>query len=146
MNIPLYKRNGKSRSGSNNKLRWKLVLKTCGRCAYCGELLKMNDKRRIVADIDHIIPRIKGGSDHHSNLVLACRRCNSSKGKKDLGEFREYRDVDRFPFEMVDRGIILDRFKFNGEETALCSLTKSYDHVTEMAKDNFSSVWDEEYY
>lgn len=33
---------------------------------------------------DHIIPRAAGGSDVLQNTLLFCRRCNSSKGTKDL--------------------------------------------------------------
>jgi len=31
--------------------------------------------------VDHIFPKSKGGTDHESNLVAACRPCNS--GKRD---------------------------------------------------------------
>lgn len=45
-------------------------------CIYCGS------KEHLC--FDHIIPRSKGGPDITSNLVLACRKCNSSKGDKDI--------------------------------------------------------------
>lgn len=45
-------------------------------CVYCGSLLKLS--------IDHLIPQKKGGKDCGENLVLACRRCNSSKSDTDL--------------------------------------------------------------
>jgi 5-methylcytosine-specific restriction protein A len=40
-------------------------------CAYCGGL---------ATTADHVVPRSRGGSDDPSNLVAACRRCNSRKG------------------------------------------------------------------
>jgi 5-methylcytosine-specific restriction endonuclease McrA len=41
-----------------------------GVCSYCGG----------VADTtDHVIPRSRGGTDDDSNLVAACRPCNSRK-------------------------------------------------------------------
>lgn len=44
------------------------------RCAYCGGWN---------ADtIDHIIPQFRGGSHDPTNLVWACRSCNSSKGAR----------------------------------------------------------------
>lgn len=60
-----------------------------GRCAYClgpmlvpgdpaGRESGMNGKRM---SLDHVIPRCQGGSHHISNLVAACKGCNS--GKRD---------------------------------------------------------------
>jgi disulfide oxidoreductase YuzD len=45
-------------------------------CSYCGSRYKLS--------LDHLIPRMKKGSDAPENLVLACRSCNSSKGSRDL--------------------------------------------------------------
>lgn len=42
------------------------------RCRYCGA-----DDR---LTIDHVVPRCQGGRDDESNLVVACRSCNSRKG------------------------------------------------------------------
>ena len=45
-------------------------------CAYCGVEGSLS--------IDHLIPRVSGGSHAQHNLLRACRSCNSSKGKRDL--------------------------------------------------------------
>jgi len=50
------------------------------KCAYCG-------KENIPLQIEHIIPRAKGGSNRVSNLCLACEKCNTAKGTKDLKDF-----------------------------------------------------------
>jgi 5-methylcytosine-specific restriction endonuclease McrA len=42
-------------------------------CAYCGQPADQ---------VDHVIPRVRGGSDALENLVAACRRCNTSKGDR----------------------------------------------------------------
>ena len=34
-----------------------------------------------VMDVDHILPRSKGGTDHPDNLQLLCSGCNRSKGE-----------------------------------------------------------------
>lgn len=43
-------------------------------CQYCLERHSIND-----LTVDHIHPKSKGGTDDHSNRVLACRPCNSRK-------------------------------------------------------------------
>lgn len=45
-------------------------------CCYCGSSERLS--------LDHLIPRIRGGSDVSDNLVSACRSCNSSKGGSDM--------------------------------------------------------------
>ncbi|MFZ2447834.1 MAG: HNH endonuclease [Syntrophobacteraceae bacterium] len=45
-------------------------------CFYCGSRLNLA--------VDHLIPRIKGGSDESDNLIWACRKCNSSKQGRDM--------------------------------------------------------------
>ena len=41
-----------------------------------------------VMEVDHILPRSKGGSDHIENLQLLCTHCNKSKGNKTMAEWR----------------------------------------------------------
>ena len=52
-----------------------------GRCFYCGETL--NDDY----ELDHIIPRSKGGSGG-KNLVACCKDCNSFKTDLTIEQFR----------------------------------------------------------
>ena len=49
-------------------------------CAYCGIT-------NIPLEIEHIIPKSRGGSNRISNLTLACNDCNTSKGTKTASEF-----------------------------------------------------------
>jgi hypothetical protein len=37
--------------------------------------------------VEHIVPRSRGGSDRLSNLTLACQRCNQAKGEQDIRTF-----------------------------------------------------------
>ena len=50
------------------------------RCAYCGA-------EDVPLEIDHIVPRSRGGSDRVSNLTLACHTCNQKKGNRPIEEF-----------------------------------------------------------
>jgi hypothetical protein len=57
------------------------VLAKVGRtCAYCGAT-------GVPLQIDHIVPKSRGGSDRVSNLALACRPCNQAKGTQTAAEF-----------------------------------------------------------
>ena len=38
--------------------------------------------------VEHIMPRCCGGEDIPDNVVMVCKSCNSSKGKKRLYEWR----------------------------------------------------------
>lgn len=49
------------------------------RCIYCQATGPLA--------LDHIVPVARGGSNHPSNLVAACRPCNSSKGSKLIEEW-----------------------------------------------------------
>jgi hypothetical protein len=48
-------------------------------CEYCNSAEDLS--------WDHLIPRAKNGPDTAENHVLACRRCNSSKGSKGIYEW-----------------------------------------------------------
>jgi 5-methylcytosine-specific restriction endonuclease McrA len=49
-------------------------------CSYCG-------KQNVPLEIEHIVARVNGGTDHISNLCLACERCNTRKGAQDIAVF-----------------------------------------------------------
>ena len=59
------------------------LLEKWGRsCAYCGAT-------DTPLEIEHIVPRSKGGSNRVSNLTIACHQCNQNKGAMDIQEFLE---------------------------------------------------------
>jgi 5-methylcytosine-specific restriction endonuclease McrA len=50
------------------------------KCTYCG-------KENIPLQVEHIVPRAKGGTNRVSNLCLACEKCNLAKGTRDIKDF-----------------------------------------------------------
>ena len=62
------------------EVRAYLLEKWARTCAYCG-------KQNIPLQIEHIIPRAKGGTDRVSNLTLACEQCNRAKGTQEIAVF-----------------------------------------------------------
>ena len=70
------------RHGHNHYIRFRPIV--FGRdglvCAYCGAI-------DVPLELDHIIPRSRGGLDHPDNLTPACKPCNTSKGAKHLEDW-----------------------------------------------------------
>jgi hypothetical protein len=62
------------------EVRSYLLEKWQRRCAYCGASAQM-------LEVEHIVPRSRGGSDRISNLCLACHACNQAKGNQTAAEF-----------------------------------------------------------
>jgi 5-methylcytosine-specific restriction endonuclease McrA len=54
--------------------RRNLLLRDSYRCQYCGEQPSVRE-----LNVDHVMPRSRGGRDTWENLVIACRRCNLRK-------------------------------------------------------------------
>ena len=53
------------------------------RCEYC--LLRQDDSPLAALHVEHIIPKIHGGTDELDNLALACIDCNLHKGPNLTG-------------------------------------------------------------
>lgn len=56
--------------------RHNIIKRDGGKCQYCGTHKDLT--------IDHVIPRSKGGKSTWTNLVTACKRCNSRKSDYSL--------------------------------------------------------------
>lgn len=69
------------------EVREYLLEKWDRKCAYCG-------KDNIPLEIEHIIPKSKGGTDRVSNLTISCHKCNQKKGNKTAEEFG-YLDIQK---------------------------------------------------
>ena len=55
------------------------------RCLSCNRDLR--DAAPVEINLDHLIPRSEGGTNDASNLVTACKRCNSARGAKRWTKF-----------------------------------------------------------
>ena len=68
---------------AGTEVREYLLLKWGYRCAYCRREATTTNRW----EIDHIVPRSRGGSDRPSNLALSCHACNQAKGDQTAEEF-----------------------------------------------------------
>lgn len=62
--------------------------RTNGRCCYCGKGL--NPFERTGYTSEHIVARVKGGTNEVENLYPCCKSCNSQKNAKSVEEYRAY--------------------------------------------------------
>ena len=62
------------------ELREYLLEKFNHTCVYC-------DARDVILNVEHVIARVRGGSDRVSNLVTSCKPCNLDKGARSIEEF-----------------------------------------------------------
>lgn len=59
--------------------------KTDGDCYYCEKELSFDNRGRQgrgAWEVEHLVPRANGGTDHMNNLVPACWPCNLEKGTR----------------------------------------------------------------
>ena len=56
-----------------------VFLRDGGQCQYCGQAAE---------NVDHVVPRSRGGLHEWENVVAACRRCNSRKEDRTPDEAR----------------------------------------------------------
>jgi len=95
------------------EVREYLLEKWGRKCAYGSE-------RDIPLQIEHIIPRSRGGSDRVSNLTLACEDCNQRKGRQTAAEFG-------FPeIERQAKQPLKDAAALNATRWALCERLKGF--------------------
>ena len=76
-----------------------------GPCAYCGDPAP--------TQVDHIMPRSRGGTDDRANLAPACKGCNMEKLDFTPEEYRAWREEEGMgwpPQSMPDflTGVIAD--------------------------------------
>ena len=62
------------------EVREYLIEKWQRKCAYCG-------KEDVPLQVEHIVPKSKGGSNRVSNLTLACEKCNTKKSNRSVEDF-----------------------------------------------------------
>jgi 5-methylcytosine-specific restriction endonuclease McrA len=69
------------------EVREYLLEKYGRRCAYCG-------KENAPLEVEHIVPKSRGGTDWVSNLTIACHDCNQEKGNLTAEEYARFKGAD----------------------------------------------------
>ena len=69
----------------SKSLRFDVLRRDEYRCRYCGAKAP-----HVALEVDHVIPRSRGGEDTLDNLVAACFSCNRGKQDKDARIMEEW--------------------------------------------------------
>lgn len=68
------------------EVREYLLEKFNRRCVYCPAT-------DVPLQVEHVIPRARGGSNRISNLAISCHPCNEAKGARDVRDFLSHDQV-----------------------------------------------------
>ncbi len=93
------------------EVREYLLEKFNRKCVYCN-------RTNIPLEIEHIIPKSRGGTDRMDNLAIACRACNQSKDNKTAKEFG-YPDIQKQAKKTLKDSAIINATRWKIYETLL---------------------------
>jgi 5-methylcytosine-specific restriction endonuclease McrA len=99
------------------EIREYLLEKWGHQCAYCG-------KSDVPLQIEHLVPKARGGTDRVSNLTLACEKCNRKKGTKEITVFLQKKPDQLKKIQAQARAPLKDAAAVNTTRQALFSRLK----------------------
>jgi hypothetical protein len=116
--------------------KFKILYRDNFTCRYCGSRPGSEN-----LEVDHVIPRSKGGSDNSCNLVAACVTCNRRKSARII-----------FPVDMIERDDTDEGWKvhksfgvyavkFNDEELVIEDDTGMYYEFRQLIYDKYLVEW-----
>jgi hypothetical protein len=105
------------------ELREYVLIKFNHTCAYAGARSPCDQ----VLNVDHLIPRSRGGSNRASNLVCACRKHNEEKGSLSLEEYSTLRGLDFSHIKAQAKAPLKDAAAVNATRWALFNRLKALD-------------------
>lgn len=65
-------------------MRWQVFERDNWKCVACGKTVEEGAR----LEVDHIVPRSKGGKDELSNFQTLCKECNIGKSNKNQTDLR----------------------------------------------------------
>ena len=96
------------------------LLEKFGRsCAYC-------EAEKVPFQVEHVVPKAKGGSNRISNLTLACERRNWEKGDRDLEDYLAKRPELAKSVKVRAKAPLRDVAAVNSTRWALWNALKSF--------------------
>lgn len=87
-------------------------------CVYCN-------KKDVPLEVEHIIPKSRGGSSRVSNLTLSCSKCNREKGAQTAEEFG-HPDVQKLSKKPLQQTVFMNLVRKYLVEKLGCEHTYGY--------------------
>ena len=116
-----------------NKLRFDIFERDNFTCQYCGR-----KPPEVILEVDHILPKSKGGGNEKINLITSCRKCNRSKHDKILKNIDRSEIIKNELDDLKEAEIqIKDYYKYLKR---ISKLKKEKNPIVSL----ISKVWDEE--
>jgi molybdopterin/thiamine biosynthesis adenylyltransferase len=75
------------------RTRFAVWLRDDFRCVFCGLDFLRDYQSLHLASVDHVKPRVKGGSNDMENLVSCCTSCNCLKADSEIESLEEGREL-----------------------------------------------------
>lgn len=97
------------------EVREYLLEKWHRKCAYCK-------KKDVPLEVEHIVPKSRGGSDRVSNLTIACHDCNQEKGNKTAAEFG-YQNIQKQAKQSLKAAAFMNTIRWKLVNLLKCSWT-----------------------
>lgn len=88
------------------------------KCAYCG-------KTNVPLEVEHIVPKSRGGTERVSNLAISCYECNLLKGKRTAEEFG-HPEVEEQAEELLKAVAFMNNVRWRLVERLDCRYTYGY--------------------
>lgn len=95
-----------------------LLEKWNNECAYCG-------KENVPLEVEHVVPKSRGGSDRVSNLTISCHQCNQEKGNQTAKEFG-HPEVQEKAKQTLKEAAFMNQVRWKIVNELNCSYTFGY--------------------
>lgn len=112
------------------RVRFQVLHRDRFTCQYCGARAP-----HVRLEVDHVVPRVRGGSDDPANLVTACFTCNQGKHASEL-DMPTYDELVR---ALYTASLIID-CNIHPPIKILCTLSGCFRPIDEIAALTWSVV------
>ncbi|MDD5703209.1 MAG: HNH endonuclease [Dehalococcoidales bacterium] len=116
----------------NNKQRFEVFKKYNFTCQYCGRRTP-----EAILEIDHIIPKSKGGTDDIENLTASCFECNRGKSGTLLDTILKDKDIHSETLLLAERELQLAEYNYIRKK-----IREREDHEISSLREHFSTQFD----